>query len=136
MTDEDQRPLFLLSTISYVLEVITLQPTSDRVRALSSSSNRPRAKSATVAADLLKVSCESYPNESIRAYGSSLGKKSFNQRCPLSEVHVFLGCPLSPCTATTLYRITCQLLSARECRVQQMEERTQRVLCLFLERTM
>ena len=125
MTDEDQRPLFLLSTISYVLEVIILKLTSGRVRALSSSSNRPRAKSATVAADLLKVSCESYPNESIRAYGSSLGKKSFNHRCLLSEVHVFLGCPLSPCTATTLYRITGQLLSARERRVQQTEERTQ-----------
>ena len=125
MTDEDQRPLFLLSTISYDLEVVILQLTSDRVRALSSSSNRPRAKSATVAADLLKVSCESYPNENIRAYGSSVGKKSFNQRCPLSEVHVFLRCPLSPCAATILCRITCQLLSAKGRRVQQMKERTQ-----------
>ncbi len=67
MTDEDQRPLFLLSTINYDFEVIALKLTSDFVRLLSSSSNRPRAKSATVAADLLKVSCESCPNENIRA---------------------------------------------------------------------
>ena len=75
MTNEDQRPLFLLSTISYVLEFIILKLTSGRVRALSSSSNKLRVKSTTVAADLLKVSCESYPNESIRAYGSLIDKK-------------------------------------------------------------
>ena len=88
MTDEDQRPLFVLSMISYVFDVIILQITFDRVRALTSSTNKPRETSATVDVDLLKVSCESYLNECIQAYGSSLGKKSFKQRCPSSEVHV------------------------------------------------